>query len=130
MEKISWGVLLLFIMGLWPLSSNASQNMIHLNEFFGFSFNLGAELNYYQFDFSDELLTVNAHPADSPTGSTKVDFNEGWGINCRLKLRFYFDLPLPFTTQAGTDLGLNIMATDTYRSGLFETESCDYGGES
>jgi hypothetical protein len=89
------------------------------------------EVNYYQLDFPDKLLTVKANPDDSLTKSTKVNFDGGFCYNFRLSLRLIYpsdDSPAYIFT--GTDLGLNPSAVNAYRYGVYDVTRTNYVGES
>lgn len=95
----------------------------------GLRFGFGVDLAYSMPEIPDALQTVPAHPADSPTGETTADlepyFNYAFKLNLRVPLYESGDSLL----YGGVDLGVG-PATSAYREGIYDTELCDYGGES
>jgi hypothetical protein len=93
--------------------------------------NLGVSLesHYIMLNIPDKLQTVKAHPADSSTGATTTNLTDSYGFALKINLRAYFLTFDDLYFFAGTDLGF-ILANNQYRQGIYNTELCDYGGES
>lgn len=131
MRKNLWFVSLLGVI-IFLLSGQALAEENTKQGEYGFKFTLGIgmEAYYVTMDTPDELRTVQAHPDDSPTGSTTADELKPFAsVGFLLNLRLYFPGTEEIQLYSGIDLGARTYyAGSGYREGIFNDKVCDYGG--
>ncbi|MFC1598484.1 hypothetical protein ACFL2U_00520 [Patescibacteria group bacterium] len=122
---------LMLILVLTPNLSNARGISLSNHAAYSFSNDLsvsvslrgGAEILFYRFDFSDEIERTYAHPADSATGYTDANLEEGYAGALKLGASGGF-VYKQIMLYGGYDYRFN-GAGESYAE-----ELANYGGES